>query len=451
MFESLIQNLTKTFDKIKGKGAITEKQITSTMRDIRISLLESDVALPIVRNIITNIHQKAKDRKVIESVSPSQMIIKIVNDEIVNLLSPGNNNEASLQLTGSRPVNILVVGLQGSGKTTASMKLALKIKSQNKKVLLVSLDTYRPAAREQLEILAKSIGVHSLHIIKEESPTEITTRAISKSKLLGYDVVIYDTAGRLHVDKTMLQEAVDIQKMVSAKETLLVIDSMIGQDAMNIASIYEEHLHISGIILSRIDGDARGGAALSIRHATGKPIKFLSTGEKAQDFEIFNAKQIASRILDTGDVLSLVEKAASVINQKEAENSAKKLKKGTFDLNDYILQIKTIRQLGGFSTMIKMIPGISKWRKSLEGNADDSHQLFKIQEAIVLSMTKREIQNPSLLNASRKRRIAMGSGSTVQQINRLLKQFKQISTTIKKVSTMDKKSLIRTGIGHFLP
>lgn len=452
MFESLTQSLTRIFDKIKGTGTLTEKQIISAMRDIRVSLLESDVALSVVRDVITNIHKKAIGQEVIKSISPAQMIIKIVNDEIVNLLSPNNNREVTLQLmTGQEPVNLLVVGLQGSGKTTSSIKLAFKIKNQNKKVLLVSLDIYRPAAQEQLEILAKNIGVNSLKIIQGESPKEITTRAISESKLLGYDVVVYDTAGRSHIDKTMMKEAVYIQEMVKPKETLLVIDSMIGQDAINVAKTFEEHLNISGIILSRIDGDSRGGAALSIRHTTGKPIKFLSTGEKAQDFETFDAKRITARILNTGDVVSLVEKAASIINKEEAENSANKLKQGAFDLNDYIIQIKTIKKLGGFSTMMKMIPGISKLTKNLECNANSSQQLFNIQESIVLSMTKKEIQNPSLLNASRKKRIAGGSGTTIQQVNRLLKQFKQISTTIKKVSKMDKTSLMRTGIGKFFP
>ena len=445
MFQSLTQSLTKIFDKIKGTGALTEEQIDSAMRDIRVALLEADVALPVVREFISNVKEKAKGQEVIKSVSPVQMVIKIINDEMVNFLAP-NEDESKLNLSSTPPANLLVVGLQGSGKTTASAKLALKLKEQNKKVLLVSLDTYRPAAQDQLEVLAKDIGVESLPIIKEQKPLEITKRAMSESKLLGFDVVIYDSAGRLHIDEEMIEEVASVKKMVNPTETLLVIDSMIGQDAVTVASTFEEKLSISGVVLSRIDGDSRGGAALSVRHVTGKPIKFLSTGEKPKDFEEFDAKRITSRILDMGDVVSFVEKAASVIDQKEAEKSAARLKKGKFDLNDYISQIKTIRKLGGFGSMMSMLPGVSKFADKL-GGGEDGDKMLNVQEAIVLSMTKKERRNPDLLNASRKKRVASGSGTSVQQVNMLLKQFKQISTMMKKASKMDKKSLMRSGIG----
>lgn len=445
MFQSLTQSLTKIFDKIKGTGALTEEQIDSAMRDIRVALLEADVALPVVREFISNVKEKAKGQEVIKSVSPAQMVIKIINDEMVNFLAP-NEDESKLNLSSTPPANLLVVGLQGSGKTTASAKLALKLKEQNKKVLLVSLDTYRPAAQDQLEVLAKDIGVESLPIIKEQKPLEITKRAMSESKLLGFDVVIYDSAGRLHIDEEMIEEVASVKKMVNPTETLLVIDSMIGQDAVTVASTFEEKLNISGVVLSRIDGDSRGGAALSVRHVTGKPIKFLSTGEKPKDFEEFDAKRITSRILDMGDVVSFVEKAASVIDQKEAEKSAARLKKGKFDLNDYISQIKTIRKLGGFGSMMSMLPGVSKFADKL-GGGEDGDKMLNVQEAIVLSMTKKERRNPDLLNASRKKRVASGSGTSVQQVNMLLKQFKQISTMMKKASKMDKKSLMRSGIG----
>ncbi len=445
MFQSLTQSLTKIFDKIKGTGALTEEQIDSAMRDIRVALLEADVALPVVREFISNVKEKAKGQEVIKSVSPAQMVIKIINDEMVNFLAP-NEDESKLNLSSTPPANLLVVGLQGSGKTTASAKLALKLKEQNKKVLLVSLDTYRPAAQDQLEVLAKDIGVESLPIIKEQKPLEITKRAMSESKLLGFDVVIYDSAGRLHIDEEMIEEVASVKKMVNPTETLLVIDSMIGQDAVTIASTFEEKLNISGVVLSRIDGDSRGGAALSVRHVTGKPIKFLSTGEKPKDFEEFDAKRITSRILDMGDIVSFVEKAASVIDQKEAEKSAARLKKGKFDLNDYISQIKTIRKLGGFGSMMSMLPGVSKFADKL-GGGEDGDKMLNVQEAIVLSMTKKERRNPDLLNASRKKRVASGSGTSVQQVNMLLKQFKQISTMMKKASKMDKKSLMRSGIG----
>lgn len=445
MFQTLTQNLTKIFDKIKGTGALSEEQIDSAMRDIRVALLEADVALPVVREFIANVKEKAKGQEVIKSVSPAQMVIKIINDEMVSFLAP-NENESKLNLSSTPPVNLLIVGLQGSGKTTASAKLALKLKNQNKKVLLVSLDTYRPAAQDQLEILAKDIGVESLPIIKEQKPLEITKRAMSESKLLGYDVVIYDSAGRLHIDEEMIAEVASVKQMVNSTETLLVIDSMIGQDAVTVASAFEEKLNISGVILSRIDGDSRGGAALSVRYVTGKPIKFLSTGEKPKDFEEFDAKRITSRILDMGDIVSFVEKAASVIDQKEAKESAARLKKGQFDLNDYISQIKTIRKLGGFGSMLSMLPGVSKFAGKL-GSSVDGDKMLNRQEAIVLSMTKKERRNPDLLNASRKKRVANGSGTTVQQVNTLLKQFKQISTMMKKASKMDPKSLMRSGIG----
>ncbi|MDP5110491.1 MAG: signal recognition particle protein [Rickettsiaceae bacterium] len=445
MFQTLTQNLTKIFDKIKGTGALSEEQIDSAMRDIRVALLEADVALPVVREFIANVKEKAKGQEVIKSVSPAQMVIKIINDEMVSFLAP-DENESKLNLSSTPPVNLLIVGLQGSGKTTASAKLALKLKNQNKKVLLVSLDTYRPAAQDQLEVLAKDIGVESLPIIKEQKPLEITKRAISESKLLGYDVVIYDSAGRLHIDEEMIAEVASVKQMINPTETLLVIDSMIGQDAITVASTFEEKLNISGVILSRIDGDSRGGAALSVRHVTGKPIKFLSTGEKPKDFEEFDAKRITSRILDMGDIVSFVEKAASVIDQKEAEKSAARLKKGKFDLNDYISQIKTIRKLGGFGSMLSMLPGVSKFADKL-GTSVDGDKMLNMQEAIVLSMTKKERRNPDLLNASRKKRVASGSGTTVQQVNTLLKQFKQISTMMKKASKMDPKSLMRSGIG----
>ena len=445
MFQTLTQNLTKIFDKIKGRGTLTEEQIDSAMRDIRIALLEADVALPVVREFIANVKERAKGQEVIKSISPAQMVIKIINDEMINLLSP-TENEAKLNLNNTPPVNILIVGLQGSGKTTASAKLALKLKKQNKNVLLVSLDTYRPAAQDQLAILAKDIGVDSLEILKEQTPLEITNRALKESKLSGYDVVIYDSAGRLHIDDTMIAEIASIKKIIEPTETLLVIDSMIGQDSIAVASAFEEKLSISGMILSRIDGDSRGGAALSVRHVTGKPIKFLSTGEKPSDFEEFDAKRIASRILDMGDILSFVEKAANVIDQKEAEKAAARFKKGKFDLDDYIAQIKMIKKLGGMSSMLSMIPGISKLTNKI-GDVSVGDKTLVSQEAIVLSMTKKERMNPSLLNASRRKRIASGSGTTVPQVNVLLKQFMQISTMMKKASKMDQKSLMRSGIG----
>lgn len=445
MFQALTQNLTKIFDKIKSTGALTEAHIDTAMRDIRIALLEADVALPVVRAFISEVSEKAKGVEVVKSVSPAQMVIKIINDEIIRLLQP-DENESKINLQSVPPVNLLIVGLQGSGKTTASAKLALKLKNQGKKVLLVSLDTYRPAAQDQLEVLAKSIEVDSLPIVKEQLPIAITERAIAAAKLSGYDVVIYDTAGRLHIDDDMINEAIKIKSLVKPTETFLVMDAMIGQDAVNIASSFNQQLDITGVILSRIDGDSKGGAALSIRYITGKPLKFLSTGEKPDAFEEFDAKKIASRILDMGDVVSFVEKAASVIDRSEAEKTTAKIKKGQFDLDDYVSQIKMIKKMGGLGGMMNFLPGMSKLSGKIADISSGEKNLLS-QIAIVNSMTKKERKNPEILNASRKKRVATGSGTTVQQVNILLKQFKQISTTMKKVSRMDPKTLLRSGIG----
>jgi len=445
MFQTLTENLTKIFDKIKGTGALTEAHIDSAMRDIRVALLEADVALPVVRAFISEVSIKAKGVEVVKSVSPAQMVIKIINDEMIQLLQP-DENESKINLQSVAPVNLLVVGLQGGGKTTASAKLALKLKKQGKKVLLVSLDTYRPAAQDQLEILAKSIEVDSLPIVKDQLPIAITERALSAAKLSGYDVVIYDTAGRLHIDEEMINEAIKVKALVKPTETFLVMDAMIGQDAVNVASSFNQKLDITAIILSRIDGDSKGGAALSVRYITGKPIKFLSTGEKPDAFEEFDAKRIVSRILDMGDVVSFVEKAASVIDRDEAEKTAAKLKKGQFDLDDYIAQIKMIKKMGGLGSMMNFLPGMNKLSEKM-GDIRSGDKVLVSQVAIVSSMTKKERKNPDLLNASRKIRVAGGSGTTVQQVNTLLKQFKQISTTMKKLSRMDPKALMRSGIG----
>ncbi|MGC0372219.1 MAG: hypothetical protein DGJ47_000927 [Rickettsiaceae bacterium] len=445
MFKSLTQNLTKIFDKIRSTGVLTEEQINSAMRDIRIALLEADVSLPVIKTIISQIKDKAKGQEIVKSVSPGQMVIKIINDELVKILAP-TPEESELNLNATPPANILVVGLQGSGKTTSSAKLALKLKAQNKKVLLVSLDTYRPAAQEQLAILAQDIGVDSLDIISKQKPLEITKRAMKEAALSLYDVVIYDSAGRLHIDDEMISEVSDIKSVIKPTETLLVIDSMIGQDAVTVAKTFNQRLEVSGLILSRIDGDSRGGAALSAREVTGKPIKFLSTGEKPGDFELFDAKRIVSRILDMGDIVSLVEKAKEVIDEDEAKKTAAKIKKGNFDLNDYISQLKMIRKMGGMGGMMKMIPGISK----MAGKIDESKvndKLLVHQEAIVLSMTTKERVKPAILNASRKKRVAFGSGTTVQQVNSLIKQYTQINNMMKKASKMNPKSLMRSGIG----
>ncbi len=445
MFQTLTQNLTKIFDKIKGTGVLTEANIDAAMRDIRIALLESDVALPVVKSFISEVSEKAKGVEVVKSISPAQMVIKIINDEMIKLLE-ATEDEAKINLHSSPPVNLLLVGLQGSGKTTSSAKLALRLKKQGKKVLLVSLDTYRPAAQDQLAVLANQLDIDSLEIIQGQNPIDITNRALSVSKLSAYDVVIYDTAGRLHIDDVMVDEVIKVKSLIKPTETLLVLDSMIGQDAVNVATVFNDKLNITGSILTRIDGDSKGGAALSLRYITGKPIKFLSTGEKPDAFEEFDAERITSRILGMGDVVSFVEKAVSVIDKKEAEKTAAKLRKGQFSLNDYISQIQTIKKMGGVGSMMSFLPGISKLANKVKG-VSDGDKMLTSQIAIVSSMTKKERKNPDILNASRKKRIALGSGSSVQQVNMLLKQYKNISTVMKKVSKMDPKSLMRSGIG----
>ena len=445
MFEALTRNLTKVFDYLKSSGTLSPEQIDSAMRDIRIALLEADVALPVVKDFIDLVKTKALGQEIIKSVAPGQMIVKIIHDELINILSSAVE-ESKLNLNDNPPVNILMVGLQGSGKTTASAKLALRLKNQNKKVLLVSLDPYRPAAQEQLRVLGVSIEVDSLQINAHESPIEITKRALNEAKLSAYEIVIYDTAGRVHLDDEKMDEVFAIKNLILPSETLLIVDSTVGQDAVNIAKGFNQKLNITGVILSRIDGDSKGGAALSLRHITGKPIKFLSAGEKLTTLEEFDAKRLASRILDMGDVVSFVEKAASVIDREEAEKTALKLQKGKFDLNDYLSQIRSIKKLGGIGGMLSMLPGISKLKDKID-QSKISEKLLSHQEAIILSMSKSERKNPDLLNASRRQRIAIGSGTSVQQVNILLKQFKQINDVMKKAKGMDSKSLMRSGIG----
>ncbi|HJD58299.1 MAG TPA: signal recognition particle protein [Rickettsia endosymbiont of Ceroptres masudai] len=445
MFKTLTQNLTKIFDKLVSSGILTEAQIDAAMRDIRVALLESDVALPVIKDFIAEVKQKALGQEVIKSVSPGQMIIKIIHEEMINLLA-SSESETKLNLNSKPPVNFLMVGLQGSGKTTASSKLALRLKNQNKKVLLVSLDTYRPAAQEQLAILANSVQINSLPIMQCEKPLDIVKRAITEAKISAYDVVIYDTAGRTQIDKEMMEEALAIQKIVEPTETLLVIDSMTGQDAVVTASSFNEKLEISGLILSRIDGDSKGGAALSVKYITKKPIKFLSSGEKLTDLEEFDAERLASRILDMGDIISFVEKAASIVDREEAEKTAAKLKKGKFDLNDYLQQMRSIKKMGGFGSILSMLPGSGKIMDQIDQSKLNS-KIIEHQEAIILSMTLKERKNPDIINASRRKRIAAGAGTTVQKVNILLKQYKQISEMMKKASKMNPKNLLRSGIG----
>ncbi|MFV9875422.1 MAG: signal recognition particle protein [Rickettsiales endosymbiont of Dermacentor nuttalli] len=444
MFESLGNNFTKIFDKLTKRGILSQDDINNAMREIRIALLEADVALPVVKDFISKVKEKIIGQEIVKSVSPGQMVIKLVQDNLVEALG---SNFSEIQLNAISPVFIMFVGLQGSGKTTTSAKLALRLKQKTKKkILLTSLDIYRPAAQQQLEILAKQVGVDSLPIIEGEAPSVTTKRCIKTATTESYDIIILDTAGRLHIDDSLMQELSEVKNLVNPKEILLVVDSMTGQDAVNVAKGFHETLNLTGLILTRVDGDSRGGAALSLKSITNCPIKFLGMGEKLTELEEFHPDRIASRILDKGDVVSLVERAAQILDQKEAKQLTKKLNKGNFDLNDLAAQIKNINKIGGLSTILTMLPGAKKIKEQIF-NANINEKALAKQLAIISSMTPYERSNPKILNASRKRRIALGSGVTVQDVNRLLKQYYDMSTMVKKFGKMDKSALLRGGLG----
>ncbi|MBP5399684.1 MAG: signal recognition particle protein [Alphaproteobacteria bacterium] len=427
MFDSLTDKLGGIFAKITSRGVLNEQDINDAMREIRIALLEADVALPVVKDFINHVKEQSLGEKVIKSITPGQMVVKIVHDELVKILGD-ENNELNLQTVP--PAVILMVGLQGSGKTTTSAKLA-KFLGTKRKVLLASLDVYRPAAQQQLEQLAHQISGNSLPIVAGEKPPEITARALDSAKKGGFDVLILDSAGRLHIDEEMMQELVAVKKLANPVETLLVADALMGQDACNVAKTFNEQLNISGIVLTRIDGSSRAGAALSMRMVANVPIKFLGTGEKIEEFEVFHPDRIAGRILGQGDVVSLVETAISKIDREEADKMAQQMLKGKFDLNDMLAQFKQIQKLGSLGSIMSMIPGISKFKNQIE-NAGIGDNLIKKQEAIILSMTKLERKNPDIIKASRKKRIAAGAGVEVHEVNKLLKQYDQMSLMMKK-------------------
>lgn len=430
MFQTLTQKLSNIFDKIKGSTALSEQQVLTIAREVRIALLEADVSLVVIKDFINNVVEKAKGQEVLRSVTPGQMVIKIISDEMIKVLS-SSETEQALHIEFEPPVNIMMIGLQGSGKTTTTAKLAMKLAKKNKKVMVVSLDIYRPAAREQLETLVRNHEtILSLPIVSNENVFQIIARSTKEAKLLGCDVVIYDTAGRLHIDETMLQELSNIKEIITPKEILLVVDSLIGQESVNVANQFNQTLNISGVVLTKIDGDSRGGAALSIKYVTGKPIKFLGTGEKTNDLEEFHPERIASRILGKGDIVSLVEKAAEIISKEDAAKSVEKLKKGSFNLEDYYQQLQNINKMGGISSILNLMPGINKLLPKIDQNPFDQNNV-KLQQAIILSMTRYEKLNPDIINGKRKKRIAAGSGTSVQEVNKLLKQFQSITSLLK--------------------
>lgn len=431
MFDALTNKLSGIFAKLGSHGVLSEKDIEEGLREIRLALLEADVSLPVVKEFMSHVKEKALGEKVIKSIRPDQQLVKIVYDELVNLL--GSEENTALNFKAVPPAVILMVGLQGSGKTTTSAKIALKLK-KNKRVLLASLDVYRPAAQEQLAQLGAQINVDVLPIVAGEKPLEITKRAIAQGQKGLYDVLILDTAGRLQIDEILMQEVAAVKKLANPAETLLVADALIGQEACNVAKEFNEKVGVTGLVLTRIDGSSRAGAALSMKMVSGAPLKFLGTGEKLEDIEEFHADRLAGRILDKGDVVSLVEKAVENIDKEQAEAAAKKMLKGKFDLNDMLNQMRQMKKLGSMSSIMGMLPGLAKYKEQIESVDTDS--LMKKQEAIILSMTKLERRNPDIIKASRKKRIALGAGVEVHEVNKLLKSYEQMSTLMKQMGKM---------------
>jgi signal recognition particle subunit SRP54 len=433
MFDALSDRLTGVFDRLTGRGALSEKDVEAALREIRVALLEADVALPAVKDFVSRVKEQAVGEEVIRSVSPGQQVVKIVHDELVRLLG-GDGPPEGLTLEGEPPVSILMAGLQGSGKTTTTAKLAKRITERDKKkVLVASLDTRRPAAMEQLAQMAEKAGVACLPIVKGQTAVEITRRALQAARIQGYDVLLLDTAGRTSIDEEMMAEAAKIAELARPRETLLVADALTGQDAVETARRFNERLPLTGLVLTRMDGDGRGGAALSMRWVTGLPIKFIGVSEKVDGLDAFDAKRLAGRILGRGDIVSLVERAAAEVDQEKAERLAKKMAKGKFDLEDMKDQLRQLQKMGGVSGIMGFLPGMNKAAKSQMAAAGFDDKALKRQEAIILSMTPEERAKPDLLKASRKKRIAKGAGVEVPDVNRLLKMHRQMADMMKKM------------------
>ncbi|WP_374655188.1 signal recognition particle protein [Dongia sp.] len=449
MFEKLSERLGGVLEKLTKRGQLSEADVDEALREVRVALLEADAALPVVKDFITSVRAEAVGEKVIKSVSPGQMVIKIVHDELVNVLKSAEGEVPGLDLNHPSPVPILMLGLQGSGKTTSTAKIARRFaEKQGKKVLMASLDTRRPAAQQQLAILGEQTGIKTLPIVPGEPPVAIAKRAMNMGRLEGYDIVMLDTAGRLAIDDELMAEVAEVRDAVKPHESLLVADAMTGQDAVNTAKHFQDKVGITGIMLTRIDGDARGGAALSMRAVTGKPIKLLGTGEKLDAIEDFHADRVAGRILGMGDIVSLVEKAMEATEQAEAEKLALKMQKGQFDLNDLAQQMKQLQKMGGLGGIIGMLPGVAKMQKQLEGKVDE--KIVKRSLAIISAMTPKERRVPDIIKASRKTRIAKGAGVQVQDVNKLLKQHQEMARMMKQVSKMGQKGLMRHGMAALM-
>jgi len=443
MFDSLTSRLGGVLDGLKKRGALKESDVKAGLREVRIALLEADVALPVVKDFIEKVQAEAVGQEVLRSVTPGQMVVKIVHDALVEML--GAEGEA-VNLAAPPPVPVLMVGLQGAGKTTLTAKLGKRLQEKDrKKVLMASLDVRRPAAQEQLKVLGEQAGVFTLPIVAGQQPVDITKRAMEVARLSGYDVVLLDTAGRLHVDEALMDEVAAVKAASGPVETILVADALTGQDAVTVAEGFNARIGLTGIALTRIDGDSRGGAALSMRAVTGCPIKLIGTGEKLEDLEGFHPDRIANRILGMGDVVSLVEKVAETVDEEEAAALAEKMQKGDFDLNDLAKQLRQMRQMGGLGGLMSMLPGVGKMKDQMaKANVDES--MLKRQEAMISSMTPSERRNPKIIHASRKRRIASGSGTSIQEVNKLLKQHMTMSKMMKKMQKMGKKGLMRHGM-----
>ncbi len=434
MFDSLSDRLSGVFDGLRGRGALKEQDVRDAMREVRIALLEADVALPVVRRFIDAVTEKAIGSEVLKSVTPGQQVVKIVSDELVEML--GGEQTEGLNLEAKPPVVVMMVGLQGSGKTTSTAKLAKYIREKHgKKALMASLDVNRPAAQEQLAVLGEQIECATLPIVQGQQPVDIARRAMESAKLQAADVLLLDTAGRLHVDEALMAEMKAVAGVSAPTEVLLVVDSLTGQDAVNVAKSFTEEVPLTGVILTRMDGDARGGAALSMRHVTGKPIKFAGTGEKLDALEAFHPKRVADRILGMGDVVSLVEKAAATIKEEDAEALAKRMAKGQFDLNDLRTQLQQMNQMGGLGMLAGMMPGMKKAKAALQNSGMDDKVLVHM-DALIGSMTPEERSKPALLNAKRKKRVAAGAGLKVQDVNRLLKMYQEMARAMKQIKKM---------------
>ena len=436
MFENLTNKFEEIFSSLKKAPSLNEAQVDEGLTKIRQALLEADVALPVVKELIKNIKPKAIGQEVIRSTTPGQMIVKIVYDEIVKILG---DTQSELNLNAVPPACLMLVGLQGSGKTTTAAKLAKYLEKNNKKkTLLVSLDIYRPAAQEQLNILGEKNSIQTLPAVKDQLPLDIVKRSLNAANLSGADLIIFDTAGRTQIDISMMNEIREIKSIANPVETILVADSLTGQVAVNVAQEFKKTVDLTGIVLTRVDGDGRGGAALSMKFATNTPIKFMGTGEKIDQLDIFHPDRIANRILGMGDIVSLVEKASEDVDEEKIKKTEENLRSGSFSMEDYLNQLRQMKKMGGMEGVLSMLPGVSKIKKQMD-SANIDENLIKINEAIILSMTKEERLNPKIINGPRKKRISGGSGADAANINKLLKQFKMMTNMMKKMSKGDLK------------